>query len=177
MSVIRNLQTDEKGWFTKGVFDSDSLFQCEMQITIDTEAGATVADAEACIRHYSKLKDQQSLIDDIEKGLSSFFEYMYHEWRAFEAVYGDIADSLEPVMEEYQKGAPLLPYLYEPKMYVDPQKEGDIVYGIVCECPWEPEHACQILIRNDKVVYVGPAGGNTPWDDEDEYYCIWNDEE
>ena len=73
MSVIRNLQTDEKGWFTKGLFDSDSLFQCEMQITIDAEAGATVEDAEACIRHYSKLKDQQSLIDDIEKGLSSFF--------------------------------------------------------------------------------------------------------
>lgn len=77
----------------------------------------------------------------------------------------------------YNSGKQLVSYLSDPKMYVWPQPENETGYGIVCECPWEPEHQCMILIRNDKIVYVGTSEGNTPWDDEDEYYCIWNDEE
>ncbi len=55
--------------------------------------------------------------------------------------------------------------------------KNEIGYGIECECPWEPEHQCIILIRNNNVVYVGPSEGNDPWQDENEYYCIWNDED
>lgn len=31
------------------------------------------------------------------------------------------------------------------------------------------------MIRNDKVVYIGPSEGEDPWGDEEDYYCIWND--
>ncbi len=69
--------------------------------------------------------------------------------------------------------------LSRPRLYVElPEDEEDaeeIGYCIEAECPWEPEHQCSIIIRNDEVKYVGPSEGNTPWDDEDEYYCIWND--
>ena len=34
MSSIRNLQIDENGWFAKGTFISNSIFQGEMKIEI-----------------------------------------------------------------------------------------------------------------------------------------------
>ena len=56
-----------------------------------------------------------------------------------------------------------------------PQRQDEIGYGIECECPWEPEHQCCILIRNDKVVYVGTSEGLDPWGEEDDYHCVWDD--
>ena len=88
---------------------------------------------------------------------------MYDEWGDFSDVYGDVEDSLKPVMDGYNEGKQLITYLYDPTLYVFPQLENEIGYGVVCECPWEPEHQCSIMIRNDKVVYVGPAEGEDPW--------------
>ena len=34
MSMIKNLETDENGWFANGTFDSDSLFQGECSVSI-----------------------------------------------------------------------------------------------------------------------------------------------
>ena len=123
-----------------------------------------------------KLPDKQEMLDAIQIGLEKFFLFMYDEWEQMD-IYEDIYKSLETVMKGYKSGERLISFLYDPTMYVWPQPENETGYGIECECPWEPEHQCMILIRNDQVVYIGPSEGNTPWDDEDEYYCIWNDEE
>ena len=45
--MIKNLKADENNWFLEGTFDSDSLFQGEMSVSIFTDDGATVEDAEA----------------------------------------------------------------------------------------------------------------------------------
>lgn len=76
-------------------------------------------------------------------------------------------------MQAHQSGAPLIGYLSKPTSYVFSQPEGQIGYGLECECPWEPEHMCSILIRNDRVVYVGPSEELDPWGDEGDYYCVW----
>ena len=49
-------------------------------------------------------------------------------------------------MEGYKAGNQLVTYLYKPTLYVFSQLEGEIGYGIKCECPWEPEHQCSIEI-------------------------------
>ena len=54
--MIKNLKADENNWFLEGTFDSDSLFQGEMSVSIFTDDGATVEDAEACIAQYQQLK-------------------------------------------------------------------------------------------------------------------------
>lgn len=177
MSVIRNLKLDDNGWFSQGTFESDSLFKGEMRITLFTDDGVTEEDANRCIEHYNKLADNKAICDKIQEELSLFFLYMYDEWGAMGDIYGDIANSLKDVMEGYKVGTPLISYLSRPTFYVYPQMENEIGYGIECECPWEPEHQCMILIRNDKVVYVGPSEGEDPWGDEDDYYCIWKDNE
>ncbi|MBP3746651.1 MAG: hypothetical protein J6I47_04215 [Ruminococcus sp.] len=60
-------------------------------------------------------------------------------------------------------------------MYIDaPEGEG-IGYCIVADCPWELEHQCEIIIRDDTVLYTGPCEVDTPRGDEDDYYCIWEE--
>ncbi len=176
MSTIRDLKTEYDGLFTTGKFDSVSLFSGEMIVEVFTKDGATVADAERCIGHYNHLNENKEVCDSIQIKLEKFFLYMYNEWKAM-GIYDDIAESLKPVMDGYKAGDKLIKYLYKPRLYVEPQLEGETGYGIECECPWEPEHQCMILIRNNKVVYAGPSDGLSPWEDEDAYYCIWNDDE
>lgn len=175
MSIIKNLKMDDNGWFANGTFESVSLFNGEAKVTIFADDGATKEDAIRCIEHYNSLLDKPEICCQIQEGLEKFFLYMYEEWGDFSDIYGDIADSLKPIMDGYNEGKQLITYLYAPTLYVFPQLENEIGYGVVFECPWEPEHQCSIMIRNDKVVYVGPSEGEDPWGDEDDYYCIWND--
>lgn len=177
MSVIRNLEAECDGIFLNGKFDSTSLFPGEMSVTIYAEDGATEADALRCINHYNALSVKEDLLNQLQHGLEKFFLYMCNEWKDFGGMYGDILETLEPVLDGYKQGTPLVTYLYDPTLYVFPQQENEIGYGIECECPWEPEHQCSILIRNDRVVYVGPSEGLGPWCEEDEYYCVWNEGE
>ena len=175
MGTIRDLQVEENGLFAQGVFDSRSLFQGEMPVSIFVADGASEADAERCIEQYNALPEGGAIDDAIQRGLERFFLYMYDEWGAFD-IYDGIAQSLIPIMDGYKNGARLISYLYKPSLAVYAQRNGEVGYGIECECPWEPEHMCLILVRNGEVVYVGPSEGQEPWDDEDEFYCIWNEE-
>lgn len=100
--------------------------------------------------------------------------HMYDEWAAM-GIYDRIVDSLKPIKEEYAKGEKLSSFLVRPNMIVYPQKNGDIGYGIECDCPWEPEHQCLILIRNDECVYVGASEMLDPWSEEEYLHCIWDD--
>ena len=86
-----------------------------------------------------------------------------------------IVESLKTVMQEYRKGAGLTSFLSNPSLIVYPQKSGEVGYGIQCDCPWEPEHLCLILIREDKCVYVGAFEMIDPWSDEEELRCVWED--
>ena len=181
MSVIRDLKPDNKGlgWL-EGKFDSESLFRGEMDITLFEDSDETIEYAEKCVSHYNRLNENKKLLDDIQENLASFMLYMRDEWEAMD-IYDEIAEETEKVAKEYEDGASLITFLSHPRLYVelpeDEDFEGEIGYCIESDCPWEPEHQCSIIIRGDELKYVGPSEGNTPWDDDDEYYCIWNDEE
>ena len=57
MSIIRNIKTDENGWFTTGKFDSKAFLPGETSVLIFTDDGATLEDAERCIEHYNNLNE------------------------------------------------------------------------------------------------------------------------
>ena len=78
---------------------------------------------------------------------------------------------------QWPSGVALIEFLYKPTMYIYAPKGDEIGYCIECECPWEPEHQCNIVIRGDKVLYVGPSEGEDPWGDDEDYYCYWEDED
>lgn len=179
MSVIRDLKPDDNdmGWL-EGKFDSKSLFQEEMSITIFSDSEESKKYAEKCVEHYNKLNENQGILDDIQEKLAKFMLFMYDEWKEMD-IYDDIVADTEKAVEVYNAKESLITCLSRPRLYVElPEDETDVEeigYCIETECPWEPEHQCSIIIRGDEVKYVGPSEGNTPWDDDDEYYCIWND--
>ena len=178
MTAIRNLKSDDNESF-EGVFDSKSLIQEEMDITIFSVADGVKEYAEKCVDHYNNLNKNQKALDDIQEMLANFMFYMYDEWK--EMGFDDIAADTEKAIEAYDAGKPLVSCLSNPRFYIDFLDDepifDEIGYIIEADCPWEPEHQCCIIIRGDEVKYVGTSNGNTPWDDDDEYYCVWNDEE
>ena len=178
MSMIRELKADNNGlgWL-KGKFDSKTFYKGEMDITLFADSDQVKKYAEKCVMHYNSLESNQKIFDDIQDMLSKFMFYMYDEWKAME-IYDDIVVNTEKSIEAYNSGEQLVSCLSNLRLYVElPEEEYDeeIGYCIEADCPWEPEHQCSIIIRGDEVKYVGPSEGNTPWDDDDEYYCIWND--
>ncbi|MGO5087148.1 DUF6985 domain-containing protein [Oscillospiraceae bacterium LCP25S3_E10] len=176
MAIIQDLKTDEDGWFANGKFTSTSLFQGDMNVSIFIDDGATVEDAEKCISHYNAIKSKKALCNKLQEMLERFFLYMYEEWKAM-GIYDDIIRDCESVMEDYKAGKNLIDRLTNPELCVYPQRGDEIGYGIQCECPWKPEHQCLIIIRNDEVLYAGPSDGLAAWGDDEDYYCIWNDED
>ena len=179
MSMIKDLTRSEDSldWLY-GKFESSSLFKGEMKITIYSDSDEAVAYAERCIEAYNSIAGNKELIDDIKDKLARFMLYMRDEWEAM-GIYEDIAEETDKAVEAYESGRELFSFLSEPCLYIELPEDGtdEIGYEIVADCPWEPEHQCSIIIRENELKYVGPCEGNTPWDDEDEYYCIWLDED
>ena len=179
MSIIRDIIHDKDGlgWMY-GKFDSDSVFHGEMSITIYGESDDYIEYAEKCVVHYNRLKDDSGFMADLRDKLAKFMYYMRNEWEAM-GIYDDIAEDTDKAVADFESGGDILKYLTRPYFNVEIPEDGtdEIGYSIVAECPWEPEHQCSIIVRGDQLKYVGPDDGSTPWDDEDQYYCIWLDEE
>ena len=179
MAVIRDLKPDNSGlnWL-EGKFDSMSLFSGEIDITIEDNTDEAMEYAERCAAHFNKLDTNQPLLEEIQNKIAKFMLYVYEEWNGM-GIYDDIAKGMESALKGYMEGRNLWEFLSNPTLFVVLPEDGEtteIGYVIEADCPWEPEHQCSIIIRGNHLKYVGPSEGNTPWDDDDEYYCIWNDE-
>ena len=107
--MIKNLKADENNWFLEGTFDSDSLFQGEMSVSIFTDDGATVEDAEACIAQYQQLKKNAAFCANLQEMLAAFFLYMYDAWKEM-GMYDGIVAEIEPVKQGYEAGESLLSF-------------------------------------------------------------------
>ncbi len=172
--LIYSLKEDNNGlgWL-EGKFESKSLFQGEIDITIMDNTDIAKEYAEKCIEHYNVLNNNKELLGKIQESLAKFMMFMYEDCEWDETTKKNI----ETAIKGFNEGNSLLKYLTNPEIYIElPEDIDEIGYVIQTECLWEPEHMCAIIIRENELKYVGPSEGNTPWDDDDEYYCIWNDD-
>ena len=82
-NFLNNLKEDNNGlgWL-EGMFESKSLFQGEMNITIMDNTDVAKEYAEKCIVHYNALNNNKELLEKIQEGLAKFMLYMYEEWKA-----------------------------------------------------------------------------------------------
>ena len=71
-----------------------------------------------------------------------------------------------PAKEILKCFAPTILVIQNPK---DDTKTG---YQFECGCDWEIEHGMEIDILDDKVVFLGPFEGRSPWHEYDE--SEWN---
>ena len=168
--MIRDLQ--DKEYWLSGSFDSVSLFPGEMPIEIFDKTEKAVPYAERCVAHYNALGEDKALLEAIENGLAAFLFFMHEECDWDE----ETADRIEAAIRAYRSGQSLLPFLAKPRLYIHlPGDSDEVGYLIEAECPWEPEHMCDIILRGHVLKYVGPGVGFTPWEDDGTYYLIWNE--
>ena len=62
MSVISDLESKYGGMFLEGKFDSCSLFEGDVVVSIFAEDGATEEDATRCIEHYNGLLENAKVL-------------------------------------------------------------------------------------------------------------------
>ena len=167
MNDIRDLKKEENGMggFLEGKFDS-LLFKCEATIEISVDEGTTEEYAEKCVQHFNSLNNE--MIEKIKEWVNKFYLYTLDE------IDEEFAEEIKENMLDYKGKENILEYLSNLHMYVFYPKDDRIGYNIECDCPWEPEQQCSIIIRENEVLYIGPSEGFNAWSDG-EFFCIWED--
>lgn len=146
--------------FLCGKLDS-TLFGKVIDVFIDRDADMEYA--EKCAENLINLSSE--MIDKICERTSAFHQYMLEEWNE------DFVAEINEKVPCDVTGREILKYIEEPAMYIFAPKGDGIGYIIEGLCPWEPEHGIDIIIRDDRLLYVGTPEGYTPWSDEDEFIC------
>lgn len=158
--MIKNKQYDEDGAL-------EASFDCkytddEMGLLVNPDVDEKYV--EKCIEHFNNLSDQ--LLDEICDALGSYYEDVRDE---AEEVFGDLR------MPEEVEGRDILNYCSPSSLIVEKPDSYDIIgYSVEGSCDWEPEHGFQIIIRNDKLIYVSSFDGTVIWGDDDWYDREWN---
>lgn len=155
--------TDIKNY--NDVFDcgklESTLFGKFIKVYIDKDTD--IEYAEKCAEHFSFLSDD--IIDKICKRTSAFHQYMLEEWDE------DFVAEINEKVPCDVKCRDILNYIEDPTLYIFCPEDEGIGYIIEGICPWEPEYGIDIIIRDDRLLYVGTPEGYTPWSDEDEFIC------
>lgn len=157
--MFRDL-TPKDDIFDVGTIES-ALFGMDIEAWI--ERSVDMDYALECARHFSSLKD--SMIDRMCERICAYHEYMLEEWNE------DFVSEINEKVPCDVSGRAVLQYVEEPKLFIFPPKGAGIGYIIEGFCEWETEHGIDIVVLDDKVVYVGPPEGITPWSDESDIYC------
>lgn len=155
MKNIKDLKEYEFG--LEGLFYSN-LFSKEIRVAIDDDS--SVDFAESCIDYFNSFDDR--LINDICEAsiryCNDFLEAIGEEQRDFNKVR-DILELIYP-------SALIVPY---------PEQGAKPVVRMELNCEWEVEHGMEIIVREDKLLYLGAFNGEDPWHNyENEGKDSWN---
>ncbi len=123
--------------------------------------------AEKCAEHLVNLNDK--MIDDFCERAVAYYKFMFEELGHFEDIYEDIVDDIKNTVPEDVSGRDILKYISYPNLFVFPPKGDGIGYNVGVRCVWEPEHGLDLIIRDDKVLYVGEPMGLGAWSSDEEY--------
>ncbi len=140
------------------------MFGKEITVSIENEeeAGFDVKPyAEKCAAHLTNLSDE--FIDKICERVSAYQQFMLEEWN--EEFVEEINEKVPPTVS----GRAILDYITKPMLVVESAKGDGIGYAIHGYCEWEPEHGIEIIILDDKLLYVGMTSCLGAWADDDEY--------
>ncbi len=163
MSIIKDIK-QEDSLFLKGTLYVP-LFEKEAEIWIENTVDLEYA--EKCAEHLVNLNDK--MIDDFCERAVAYYKFMLEEWGYFEDIYEDIVDDIKNTVPEDISGRDILKYIYSPNLFVFPPEGDGIGYSVDCQCVWEPEHGLDLIIRDDKVLYVGESMGLGAWSSDEEY--------
>lgn len=139
----------------RSIFSRDILINVENSVSMDYVS--------QCLEHFVSLNDE--MIDTICERISAYHQYMLEEWD------DEFVEEINQEVPKDIKGKDILAYVIDPEIYIFPPAGKGIGYLIEGQCAWEPEHGIDIILLDDKVIYVGMACGLDPWAEEDEVEC------
>ncbi|ORX77205.1 hypothetical protein BCR32DRAFT_329017 [Anaeromyces robustus] len=145
----------------------EGILYCPMfgkDIKISYEETVDKSYAEKCAEHLTNLNDD--FIDKICKRISDYHQFMLKEW------CDEFVKEINEKVPVDISGRDILNYVKNPTLNIFPPKEG-IGYSIEGLCEWEPEHGIDIIIRDDRLLYVGQAECLGSWADDDEYEVMF----
>lgn len=164
--MIENLHEDEyciEGTVRSGIFDR------EMSVSIYD--GTPVEYAEKCVQAMNSLSEET--LDIICRAAKKYCLWM----AALEAETGGSLDDeyynmTVPIYEDTPAREILKNVFLD--LVVDKPEDNSIGYCLGGSCGWEPEHGIEIVIKDNRVLYVGANECHTAWsefpkDDEDNF--------
>lgn len=163
MSIIQHRRKEDDCFDIGSAFIP--LFNSEIDVWIENSVSPEYA--ESCAKHLAELSAE--LTDRICERAVAYLRFMKEEWKDFESVSGGILDTINSTIPETVHGREILQYITSPGMFILSPSNSSIGYAINCNCIWEPEHGMDIIIRDDRLLYVGPSEGFTAWEDDDLY--------
>lgn len=153
--MIRDREYDDDGAL-EAVFDS-SHADDEMELLASPNVSEEYL--QRCIEHFENLSDE--LLDALCEALCRYCENVRDD---AEDVFGDLG------LPETITGREILNYCSPSALNVEaPPNENVIGYSVEGSCDWEPEHGIQVIIRDDRVLFVSSFEGRSVWDFEESY--------
>ncbi len=164
--MIENLHEDEL--FIEGTVKS-GLFGHEMRVLIDRSA--SVEYAEKCVQAMNSLPEET--IDTICEAAKKYCLWIVEE---IGSSWDDEWYNMKVPIYEDTPAREILKNVFLDELIVEKPEDSSIGYCLGEGCGWEPEHGIEIVIKDNKVLYVGAFGGYSPWSDfpEDAEYNFVN---
>ncbi len=131
----------------EGEFHSE-LFGLKMAVTIYD--AASVDYAERCIDYFNGLT---------EEILTSFYKACIRYCNDFLRLIGQeprVLNSPSDILKSIKPGCLIVEAA---------EKSNEPIAHLELECDWDVEHGVEVVIRGNRVLYVGGFNGEDPWDD------------
>ncbi len=148
---LENLYDDiMEGTFKSVVFKNDG----SDELSVVLENKDIEGYAELCIKHFNSMPDR--MVDDICRYIIKSSEN------------GGLADDFE--LPELGNVRNIFGYCWFTTMSVEEPENDEIAYTIEGEGDWG--ECIYLIIRGDKVLYVGTESDHSVWEDEDYYKAL-----
>ncbi|MGG3805456.1 DUF6985 domain-containing protein [Metabacillus fastidiosus] len=142
--AIKNLKTNEYSELEGEAYFE--LFDQNIQVYIDQDAD--IEYAELCITYLNSLSEE--LINKLCKASIRYCN--------------EFLDDIGEDIIEFSKPTDVLPYITPNTISIpNPKNKSEPVIALELNCTWEEEHGMEWIIRNGKVMYVGPYHGIDPY--------------
>ena len=165
--VIRDLQVKVLGKVNTYIEGRAYCRLCDKEIEVDLYDDVPIEYAEKCVEAMNAMPEE--LVDDICRAAKRYcLEFL-------DAVGGAELNDIKPTVpvDENTPVREMLKCFEVGTLIVSaPQDPARTGYQLSGNCDWEEEHGIEIVILDDKLVYLGEFTGESPWEDHAEE--SWN---
>ena len=167
--VIRDLQVRPFGKDNSYIEGKVYCKLWDTEIDVDVYEDVPLDYVEKCAETMNSMPEEltDAICRAAKKYCIEFMDEISDEWREeIEQKMGVTVNENTPPME-------MLKYFSVGTVVVDvPEDPSRVGYQLSGNCDWEEEHGMEIVILDDKLVYLGEFTGESPWTDHSQE--SWN---